>query len=101
MKGDGEGQYDNEEDYGDEEQGPDDEEPEDAIMYLSQQPNEVYDIVMNPDKVELENYLALDDIYGWNYIDSDIKVARSLSLDHAVPYEMGEDEYIARRESLK
>ena len=68
---------------------------------MSQQPEEVYDIVMNPFKVELENYLKLDEVFGWRFADTEIKVARSISLDHAVPYEMGEDEYIAKKESFK
>lgn len=101
MRGDGEGQYDNEEDYGSQEEGPGEDEEEEGMDYMTQQPEEVFDIVMNPDKIELENYLKLDEIFGWRYVDPEIKVQRSLSLDHAVPYEMGEDEYIARKESFK
>jgi hypothetical protein len=55
---------------------------------------------MNPFKVELENYLQKDEEYPWKFSDTQIKVSRSLSLDHAIPYEMGEDEYIARKESF-
>lgn len=97
LKGDSEA-YDNEEDYGSQKDGPEEENQD--IMYMSQQPEEVYDIVMDPLKVELENYLMVDEVFGWRYENSEIKLARSLSLDLAVPYEMGEDEYIARRESI-
>ena len=56
MKGDGEAEYDNEEDYASQAQGPG-EEDDDGMEYMSQQPEEVYDIVMNPFKVELDSYL--------------------------------------------
>jgi hypothetical protein len=67
---------------------------------MSQQPEEVFGIVMDPLKVELTNYLEVEEVYNWRFADPDIKVSRSLSLDFAIPYEMGEDEYIARRESV-
>ena len=96
IKGDGDA-YDNEEDYGSQEE---EDEEEDVMDFLSQQPEEVFDIVMNPTKVELQTYLEVDEVYNWRY-DPSIKLSRSLSLDVAIPYEMGEDEYIARRESFK
>lgn len=50
MRGDGDA-YDNEEDYASEEK--DVEEEEELAEYMTQQPEEVYDIVMHPTKMEL------------------------------------------------
>jgi hypothetical protein len=54
---------------------------------------------MHPTKMELQTYLEVDEVYNWR-MDPEIKVSRSLSLDHAVEYEMGEDEVVARRQSI-
>lgn len=93
MRGDGDA-YDNEEDYASEQI----EEEDEVQEYLSQQPDEIYEIVMHPTKMELQTYLEVDEVYNWRF-DPEIKVSRSLSLDLAIPYEMGEDEVVARRQS--
>ena len=78
------------------------EEDEDNVDYYSQQPFEVYDAVMDPLRVELNEYLERDEKYDWIYTNEHVKKQhRSISLDLVVPYEMGEDEYIASRATME
>ena len=69
-----EDEYDNEEDVGDTYGDEDDQELEVESIYLfSQQPDEVFDIIMNPDYKELLEYLRRDDEYNWVYLNPQIK----------------------------
>ena len=69
-------EYDNEEDE-DEEQGED---------FYSQQDYEVHAFVFDPLKVELEDYLKVDDQFKYKYKNPEIKTKRSLSANYAVKY---------------
>ena len=89
---DNDGEYDNE--YDNEEDDEDDEQGED---FYSQQDYEVHAFVFDPLKVELEDYLKVDDYFHYKYTNPKIKVARSLSVNQAVEYEMTEDEVEAIR----
>ena len=56
---------------------------------------------MDPLYVELTNYLEKEEEFSWAFKDKFVKKQhRSLSLDKAKPYEMAEDEYIPRAESI-
>ena len=52
-------------------------------------------------KVELTQFLEKDHDFEWRFTNPIItKQVRSLSLDMGKPYDMGEDEYIARKFSM-
>ena len=82
----GEEEYDNESsDFGQE----DGDEIEIAsFFYYSQQPDEVFGIVMDDLRVELTEYLVKDEKYNWEYTDQMItKQMRSKSMDLVQPIE--------------
>ena len=57
---------------------------EDLIDFLSQQLYEVHDIVMDPKRVELKEFLEKDEQYEWKFLDPLIKKqVRSVSFDMA------------------
>ena len=89
-KGDGEDLYDNEK------QTSENDDEDDGLMFMSQQLEEDYNIMMSPKRQELQEYLEVDERFMWQFANRDIKVGRSLSLDKAVPYEMAEGEYIPK-----
>mmetsp|Transcript_11481 Transcript_11481/g.19431 ORF Transcript_11481/g.19431 Transcript_11481/m.19431 type:complete len:88 (-) Transcript_11481:86-349(-) len=72
-----------------------------AEDYFSQQPYEVFQIVMDPLKRELDEYLEKDEEYQWVFISEHVKVqTRSKSLDMCKEYELGEDEIAGRKYSV-
>jgi hypothetical protein len=83
-----EDEYDNE-DYGEETYGDENDRLEiDSILFMSQQPHEVFDNIMHPEYRELLEFLQRDEEYNWVYINPTIKKQnRSKSLDLAKYYE--------------
>lgn len=49
------------------------EEEEEHEDYFSLQPHEIFEIVMHPEKKRLENFLAKDEKYEWEFVNPLIK----------------------------
>ena len=93
VEGDDDEGYDEEQDYDEEEEA--EEELED---YFSQQPHEVFAIMLDPLRKELVEFLEKDSQYSWEYKNSLVKQQlRSKSLDMCREYEMGDDEIAGRK----
>lgn len=91
-------QQDNEEDEYDNEYDDEEEDDEGGEDFYSQQDYEVHAFVFDPLKVELEDYLKTEDYFHYRFENPMIKkLTRSLSVNHAVEYEMTEDEVEAIR----
>ena len=57
---------------------------DEAVDFLSQQLFEVFDVVMDPKRVELKEFLEKDEQYDWKFVNPMIKKqVRSVSFDMA------------------
>lgn len=74
-------QDDNNDDEYDNEYDDEEEEDDNGEDFFSQQNYEVYAFVMDPLKVELEEYLKTDEEFNYKYTNPRIKLPRSLSFD--------------------
>lgn len=95
--GDGDDEYDAEEsDYDQEESegyGDEEDEEEEGELYMTLQPNESKDIMMESERKEMMLYLQKDNKYQWRFKNKKIKnYVKSLSFDMCDPTEEGPDE---------
>ena len=91
--GDGSDEYGDQESSNSESGYGSEEEEDEGELYMTLQPNESKDIMMEPARKEMMLYLQKDDVHGWKFKNKQIKnYVKSLSFDMCDTAEPGPDE---------